>query len=311
MSSLTVFAPATIANLGPGFDVLGVAVEGLGDWVTVTAVDEPGIVIESIEGDDGRLSRDATRNTAGIAASEALKLAGVPDLGAVLRIRKGLPLGSGLGSSGASAAAAAWAVNLLLGQQLSKQDLLHACLVAEASVSGWHADNVAPSLFGGFVLIRAYDPLDVIEMPTPMGITFVLVTPDFELPTREARLAVPEMVSMKQHIATSGNLGAVVAALFGGSARLLGKSMQDAIVEPARAPLIPGFAAVKAAALEAGALACSISGAGPTLFALTDTAEMAPFIARAMQDGFEQAAGLSSQAHIARVDESGARQVGI
>lgn len=309
METVTVFAPASVANLGPGFDVLGVAVDGLGDWVTARILPRPGVVIEAIEGDDGRLSLDPTCNTCGIAAAEALKLIGMPEIGIGLRVRKGLPLGSGLGSSGASAAASAWAANVLLGQPLSKNDLLHACLVAEAGVSGWHADNVGPSLFGGFVLVRSYDPLDVIELPTPYGLTFVLVTPDFELPTREARAAVPATLSIKQHIANSGNLAALIAALFGGSPMLLGRAMQDAIVEPARAPLIPGFAQVKAAALAAGALACSISGAGPTLFALTDDSAHAHLIASAMQASFREHASLSSRAHVARVDDAGARLV--
>lgn len=308
MSTVTVFAPATIANLGPGFDVLGVAIDGMGDWITATLKDEAGVVIERIEGDDGRLSRVVADNTAGIAAQEALRLIGV-DRGVTLKIRKGLPLGSGLGSSGASAAAAAWAVNVLFGQPLSKERLLQAGLVAEASVSGWHADNVGPSLFGGWILIRSYDPLEVIELPSPRDIWFVLVTPQFELPTRRSREAVPDKVSIKQHVANSGNLAALIAALFGGSTRLLGRAMQDAVIEPARAPLIPGFDAVKAAAQEAGALACSISGAGPTLFAVSDDPARAALIAAAMHDAFDTAGGLASDTHIARVDEQGARVV--
>ncbi len=309
MDQVTVFAPATIANLGPGFDVLGVAVDGMGDWVSATLRDEPGIVIESVEGDGGRLSRDPDENTAGVAARAALKLIGVTHVGVALRVRKGLPLGSGLGSSGASAAAAAWAVNVLFNQPLSKTQLLHAALEAEAAVSGWHADNVAPSLFGGFVLIRSYEPLDIIEMPTPHGLIFVLVTPDFELPTRQARAAVPQQIAIKQHVANSGNLAAMISALFGGSVALLGRAMGDVIIEPARAPLIPGFNEVKAAALNAGALACSISGAGPTLFALSDEPARALFIASAMQAAFLEHGGLASQHHIARVDQEGARVV--
>lgn len=308
MESVTVFAPATIANLGPGFDVLGVAVEGLGDWVTVTRRAEPGIEIENIEGDGGHLSREADKNTAGIAAREVLRLIGA-EAGLVLSVRKGLPLGSGLGSSGASAAAAAWAVNVLFGQPLPKTQLLQAGLVAEASVSGWHADNVAPALFGGFILIQSYEPLNIIELPTPLGLHFVLVTPAFELPTREARAAVPESIPLKQHVANSGNLAAMVAALFGGSPYLLGGAMQDGIVEPARAPLIPGFAAVKAAALAAGAMACSISGAGPTVFALTDDPARGALIASAMQEAFQRHGNLASRAYVARVDEQGARVV--
>jgi homoserine kinase len=307
--TVTVFAPATVANLGPGFDVLGVAVDGLGDWVTVSLMAEPGIVIDSIEGDDGRLPADPERNSAGIAAREVLRLVGSEEQGLRLSIRKGLPLGSGLGSSGASASAAAWAVNLLFNQRLSKTELLQAALVAEAGVSGWHADNVGPSLFGGFVLIRSYDPLELIELPAPPGLLFVLVTPHFELPTRESRSVLPGQVTLAQHVANSGNLAAFVAALFGGSLTLLGKAMHDSIIEPVRGLLIPGFAHVKAAALETGALACSISGAGPTLYAITDDPTTAAQIARAMQDAFHEYGLLDSRVHIARVDQQGARAV--
>ncbi|MDQ4077062.1 MAG: homoserine kinase [Chloroflexota bacterium] len=307
MDSVTVFAPATIANLGPGFDVLGVAIEGMGDWVSATLRDEPGVAIEDIEGDEGRLSLDPSRNTAGIAAQEVLNLIGATKVGVSLRVRKGLPLGSGLGSSGASAAAAAWAVNVLFDQVLSKEKLIHAGLAAESMVSGWHADNVGPSLFGGFVLIRAYEPLDIIELPSPYGLTFVLAIPDFELPTREARAAIPKSIPLQQHVVNSGNLAALITALFGGSLALLGRALQDIIVEPARAPLIPGFDEVKAAALEAGALACSISGAGPTLFAIVDDDRRAQRIADAMQEAFREHAGLRSRTHVAQVDEEGAR----
>jgi homoserine kinase len=308
--SVTVFAPATIANLGPGFDVLGVAIDGLGDWVTVTPRTDNEVVIESVEGDGGRLSREATKNTAGIAALEALRLMNATK-GVNLRLKKGLPLGSGLGSSGASAAAAAWAVNMLYGQPLGKEELLQAGLVAEASVSGWHADNVGPSLFGGFILIRAYEPLDILELPTPYNVVFALCTPEIELPTRAARAAVPEMVPIKQHIANNGNLAAMMAALFGGSVPLLGRAMQDVIIEPARAHLIPAFYEVKQAAMAAGALACSISGAGPTLFALSEDPARAALIAQAMQHAFREHANLNSTTHVARIDPEGARVVSV
>lgn len=310
MQTVTIFAPATIANLGPGFDVLGVAIEGMGDWVSVTLRDEPGIVIESITGDDNKLSLDATQNTAGVAAQEALRLIGASGVGLSLRIRKGMPLGSGLGSSGASAAAAAWGVNVLFDSPLTKQRLLYATLLAESSVSGWHADNVGPSLFGGFILIRTYDPLDIIELPTPFGLTFALVTPEMELPTKKSRGVLPSEIPMQKHVEQSGNLAALVASLFGGSPILLGRAMKDVIVEPARASLIPGFEKVKAAAFEAGALACSIAGAGPTLFALCDDAITGAIVAGAMQEAFATHGGLRSSTHVARVDEEGARVVG-
>lgn len=308
MPEVTVFAPASVANVGPGFDVLGCAVSGLGDWVTAWNVDTPGVHIEAIEGDEGRLSLDATKNTAGIAALETLKFLGMQHHGVAIRLRKGMPLGSGMGSSGASAAGAAWATNLLFGAPLDRRDLLPAGLAAEAAVSGWHADNVAPSLLGGFILIRSYDPLELIELPCPHDLIFVLILPELELPTRESRKAVPAMVPMAQHVANSGNLAALVAALFGGDVRLLGMSTGDVIVEPARAPLIPGFAAVKAAAIKAGAYGCSISGAGPSIFAITDDSQRATGIASAMIGAF-RAAGVTATSIISHVDMEGARAV--
>lgn len=310
MPTVRAFAPATVANIGPGFDVLGVAVEGLGDVVEARLIEGPPgtVVIEHIEGDGGRLPHNAERNTAGIAARETLKLLGSSDAGVAISLYKGLPLSSGLGSSGASAAAACWAVNELFGAPLSKEELLPAALAAEAGVSGWHADNVGPALLGGFVLIRSYTPLDLIRLPTPSAVLFVLAIPKYELPTQKAREALPVTVSLKQHVANSGNLGALVAGICTHNVPLLGRAVQDEIVEPARAPLIPGFQQVKQAALEAGAYGCSISGAGPTVFAITDDEARARHIAEAMRTAFA-AAGLASHTHIGRVDQQGARTV--
>lgn len=309
MDSVTVFAPATIANLGPGFDVLGVAVDGLGDWVTVSRRDEAGVVITRIEGDEGRLPLEVQDNTAGIAAREALRLMDREEVGVGLQIYKGLPLGSGLGSSAASAAAAAWGVNALLGYPLSKELLLHAGLMAEARVGGWHADNVGPSLFGGFMLVRSYDPLEIIHLPAPPNLMFVLVTPAFELLTRLARAVLPDKIPLKDHVTNSAHLAAMVAALFKGSLPLLGRAMQDVIIEPARTSLIPGLPEVKRAAFEAGALACSISGAGPTVFAVSDQHERAVAIGEVMQKAFLEHGQLMSQVHVAAVHQGGAIEV--
>ncbi|MCB9171827.1 MAG: homoserine kinase [Ardenticatenales bacterium] len=307
MNAARAFAPATIANLGPGFDMLGVAVQGLGDQVTATRRERAGVVIEAISGDGGRLPRDPQRNTAAIAAAETLRLLGVAQ-GVALRIDKGLPLGSGLGSSAASAAAAIHAVTLLFGAEAPKEALLPAGLAAEAAVSGWHADNVAPALLGGAVLVRRNAPLDIVRLPTPETLTFVLVTPDFELPTRDARAVLPARIPLGDHVANAANVGALVAALYGGDMALLGRALADSIVEPARAPLIPGFAQVQAAARAAGAWGCSISGAGPTLFAVADAARCAE-VGTAMQRAFRDHGRVPSKVHIVAVDAVGARAV--
>jgi homoserine kinase len=206
-----VTAPATVANLGPGFDVLGIALAGAGDVVTARAVATPGVRIVRIEGDGGKLTNDPERNTAGIAAARTLALAGI-DSGIELELEKGLPLGSGLGSSAASAAAAAYAVNCLVGSPLRKTDLIGPCLDAEAAVSGRHADNVTAALLGGLVLVRRVEPLDVLRLPVPEGLTIAVVTPRYEVSTKEARAVLPSSIPLGAHVRASADLAAFVGA---------------------------------------------------------------------------------------------------
>ena len=309
------FAPATVANLGPGFDFLGVAVEGQGDVVTATLrPDLPAgtVEISSMTGDGGRLSLVAADNCCGIAAAATLRLLGVRSGGVSLACRKGLPLGSGLGSSAASAAAAAWAVNLLYGAPLTKAQLVPAGLESEATVSGYHADNIAPAIMGGFVLVRSYSP-ELQLMPLryggdPKALWFCLVTPVFEAPTREMRAALPKDISMKVHVANAAAAAGLVAGILGGDAALLGAGLHsDTIVEPARGPLIPAFFAVKAAAMAAGAFGCTISGAGPTVVAVVPGAEQGKRVAAAMAAAFK-AGGLDvAYAAVAQLCADGAR----
>lgn len=316
-ASLKSFAPATVANLGPGFDFLGCAVDGVGDYVTAS-VDHsvrPGFVaISSVSGGAGaaKLSRNPLWNCAGIAAIEVMRSLAVRSVGVSLHLHKGLPLGSGLGSSAASAAAAAVAVNELFGGQLSPSELVLACLVSEAKVSGYHADNVGPAIMGGFVLIRSYDPLEILrlEFPADRDLFFVLVSPDFEAPTKKMRAALPADVKMKDHIFNSSQAAALVAAVVQGDVRLLGAALSsDVIVEPKRAPLIPGMAGVKRAALEAGAFGCTISGAGPTAVAVIDGEEKGKVIGERMVEAFLSEGGLKASMTVSRLDRVGARVV--
>eukprot|EP00239_Pterosperma_sp_CCMP1384_P007080 CAMPEP_0197844012 /NCGR_PEP_ID=MMETSP1438-20131217/978_1 /TAXON_ID=1461541 /ORGANISM="Pterosperma sp., Strain CCMP1384" /LENGTH=396 /DNA_ID=CAMNT_0043454537 /DNA_START=463 /DNA_END=1653 /DNA_ORIENTATION=+ len=286
------FSPATVANLGPGFDFLGCAVEGQGDTVTARLLpDRPGeVVIEDIQGDGGRLSYEAADNCSGIAAIETLKLLGVSDMGIGISLNKGLPLGSGLGSSAASAGAAAWAVNALYGCPLSKAELVPAGLVSEAYVSGYHADNIAPAIMGGFVLIREYEPellLERLEFGGNSPLWFVVVTPKFEAPTREMRAALPKDVSMAQMTLNATAAASLVTGIMSGDAAMLGKGLNsDSVIEPARGPLIPGFFDVKKAAIENGAFGCTISGAGPTVVAIVDSKDNGVKVAEAMINAF-------------------------
>ncbi len=300
MERAVAFAPATIANLGPGFDVLGLAVQGLGDWVTAALVDEPGVRLAAAS---AGVPTHATRNTAGIAAIETARLAGVDltRVGIELRVEKGMPVGSGLGSSAASAAAGATAVNALLGSPLPTEALIGPCVEAEAAVSGRHADNVAPSLLGGLVLIRSVDPLDVVRLPVPPGLHVVVVTPDYELATADARAALPESVPLSAMVRNTANVAALVSACYAGDLALLGRAMEDTVVAPVRARLIPGAEGVLKAARDGGALGASISGAGPSIFALTgseaDAHALAPRLCSAFGDAGLGATALVSSAN--------------
>ncbi|XP_010432296.1 PREDICTED: homoserine kinase-like [Camelina sativa] len=314
-TSVKTFAPATVANLGPGFDFLGCAVDGLGDHVTLhvdPSVRSGDISISEITGTTTKLSFDPHRNCAGIAAMATMKMLGIKSVGLSLALHKGLPLGSGLGSSAASAAAAAVAVNELFGRKLGNDELVLAGLESEAKVSGFHADNIAPAIMGGFVLIRSYEPLDLkpLRFPLEKDLFFVLVSPEFEAPTKKMRAALAKEIPMADHVWNSSQAAALVAAVLEGDVASLGKALSsDKVVEPKRAPLIPGMEAVKKAALEAGAFGCTISGAGPTAVAVIDTVEKGYEIGEKMVEAFSRFGNLKSVASVKRLDKIGARLI--
>jgi homoserine kinase len=301
------FAPGTVANLGPGLDVLGLALKGAGDTVTVQRAAGGGITIR----DSGHpeIPREAERNTAGIAAARVLERAGAARTGLVLEIVKGLPLSGGQGGSAASAAAAAVAVNALLGSPLSKTELLEACLVAEETVAGRHADNVAAALFGGVILVRSVDPPDIVRLPFPENLLVVLLQPEQRLSTEDARAALPHSIDRSVAVAQAAQVGALVAALAARDFGLLSRAVEDRIAEPARAPLLPGFAEAKAAAIRAGALGCSISGAGPAVFAFAASEETASRVGEAMIAAYE-AKGIAARVRARGIDPVGARVLG-
>ncbi|XP_010530968.1 PREDICTED: homoserine kinase [Tarenaya hassleriana] len=241
-----------------------------------------------------------------------MKMLGIRSVGLSLALHKGLPLGSGLGSSAASAAAAAVAVNEIFGRKLGDKELVLAGLESEAKVSGYHADNIAPAIMGGFVLIRSYDPLDLkpLRFPAEKDLFFVLVSPEFQAPTKKMRAALPSEIPMVHHVWNSSQVAALVAAVLEGDAAMLGRALSaDKVVEPKRAPLIPGMEAVKKAALEAGAFGCTISGAGPTAVAVIDSAEMGKEIGQRMVEAFFKAGNLKSTASVTKLDKVGARLV--
>lgn len=309
VARMRVFAPATVSNVGPGFDVLGFALHRPGDTVEAERSDVPGVALAGITGDGGALPVDAARNSASVAARAVWERApGGRPPGIRLHLHKGMPLASGLGSSGASAAAGAVAANLLLDEPLPLADLVRCAMAGERAACGAaHADNVAPSIAGGIVLIRSYDPLDLVCLPVPEGLFIAVVHPHCDVSTREARARLARRTfALPDIVANAGNLGAVVASLYRQDLPLLGRAIQDRLVEPVRAEMIPAYADVKRAALEAGALACAISGSGPAMFAVADSAAAAAGSARAMRRAFLDAAALPSEAWVGPISRRGA-----
>lgn len=308
MQEVRVFAPATVANVAVGFDILGFAIERPGDEVVARYRKEfVGVRISSITGTgDKQLPMETERNTAGVAALRLLEHLGLAErLGVELEIHKKMPFGSGLGSSAASAAGAAVAVNALLGEPLSREALLYFTVLGEEVADGsFHADNVAPCLVGGITLIRSNESLDVHHLPVPPNLYVAVVHPEIEILTRDARAVLSDSVSLKQVVHQTGSLASFITALYTNDLPLLGRSLKDHLIEPQRKQLITGFDGVQAAALERGALGCSISGAGPSVFALCDSGYLAQAAGQAMQTVFHSR-GIDSQLYVSPINQRG------
>lgn len=306
MEWIKVFSPATIGNIGPGFDVLGLAIKGLGDIVEARKISR-GIKISSIKS-PMKLSKDPNKNTAGIAAKEVLKILKVKG-GVELKLEKGLPSGSGLGSSAASAAAAAYAVNYLYGNKLKKEDLILPATNAEAVVSGgFFADNTAPALLGGATLTRSYVPFDVIKIGFIKKLKIIVITPKIVVLTRVARAILPKKIYMKDFVSNMANACLISAAFAKNNYGLFARSLNDVVIEPIRSRLIKGFYEVKKAAIKAGADGMTISGAGPSVFAITDDSKKAEKIKQAMKKTFKEF-GVETSSIITVIDKEGAKIV--
>ncbi len=310
MQTVRVYAPASIGNIGPGFDVLGLAVTNLGDVVEARRRRSPGVSIIDIKGDGGKLPVDPAKNTASIAAAKVLERIGAKG-GANIVIEKGVPFPSGLGSSAAGAVAGGVAANLLFGDKLPKDELLLACTEAEAAVSGgFFADNTAAALFGGCVVSSFSDgKFKLARLGGIPDAAIILATPEFPMPTKKSRAVLPKTVPMKDFVSNMANTALIVAAFAKKDAALFGSCIDDRIVEPARRKLIPGFDDVKAAALGAGALGCSISGGGASIFAVARKGLPLDRIGEAMKRAFKNN-GLESKIHICNIDTRGARAIG-
>ncbi len=300
------FAPASIGNIGIGFDILGMAIEQPGDEVIAKKSNTPGLRITRITGHQGKLPHAVEKNTAGVAALRLLEHLGETGLGIELEILKKMPLGSGLGSSAASAAAAVLAVSELLRTGLSKRDLLPFACQGEQVASGcFHADNVAPSLLGGIVLIRDNETLDVHRLHVPRGLHAAVVHPQLHILTKDARAILKPEVPLGAFVRQSANIAGFVAGCFNGDVELIGRCLRDEIIEPQRAGLITGFYDVQEAAMSEGALGCSISGAGPSVFALCANSLIAENAGQAMQRAFAKH-GVESRVYLSGVNQEGA-----
>ncbi len=304
MESIRVFAPASVANVSCGFDILGFALNTPGDEIILKKNKSGKVRIIEITGDDGKLPFEADRNSASAVIQKILEHFKL-SLGIDITLHKKMPLGSGLGSSAASSVAAAYAINILLDGPLDTFEVLKFATYGEKVACGSdHADNVAPALLGGFVLIRSYDPLDVIKLPAPEELYASVIHPQIEIKTKDARDILKKQIQLKNAIKQWGNVGGLISGLYTSDYELIGRSMEDHIIEPIRSILIPGYDAVKAAALDSGVLGCGISGSGPSVFALSKGMHIAEVAAQKMNEEFKKI-GIESDIYVSKVNNKG------
>ena len=303
-NEIKVFCPATVANISCGFDVLGVALDSVGDDMIVRKVPQKGIQITKISGQN--LPKETLNNVAGVAGN-AFLLAADYDGGFEIEINKKIKPGSGIGSSAASSAGAVWAMNYLLGNPFGKTELVKFAMEGERLASDVaHADNVAPALFGGFTLVRSYNPLDIVTIPAPSELYVTIIHPQIEIKTSDSRKILKTTISMETGIKQWGNVGGLVAGLFKEDYELIGRSLEDHIVEPIRSILIPGFDEVKKVSLEAGALGSGISGSGPSIFAFSKGEETALKVRKVMKSVYEKI-GIAYEIHISKINMEGVK----
>lgn len=300
------YAPASVANVGCGFDVLGFAINEPGDEVVARYCDQPGVHLKAIHGTTAPLPLEAEKNTASVAVialMNALNDESVP--GIELELYKKMPIGSGLGSSAASAVAAVVAVNHLLNSPFSRMELLPFAVAGEHISSGAsHADNAAASLLGGFALIRSNKPLDVIKLPCPKELYCTVIHPQIEIKTSDTRKILRKNVLLSDAVTQWGNVGGLVAGLYTNDYELIGRSLHDSVVEPVRSILIPGYSEIKEAAMKAGALGCSISGSGPSIFALSKSEKIANRVGDFMKEAIQEI-GLPYDLYISLINKHG------
>ncbi len=306
MKKVSVFAPASVANISCGFDVLGLCLDNVGDTLHIEKSTTPGIRITEIIGQ--KLPLETEKNVAGVAALALLKDYG-QNVGFTIKLEKGIKPGSGIGSSAASAAGAVVGINHLLSNPYSKSELISFAMEGERIACGSaHADNVSPVILGGFTLVRSLDPLDVIRLNTPLELVATIIHPEIEVKTADARAVLLDKLHLKQAVAQTANLGALVTGLFKEDYELIRRSLVDHIVEPVRSVLIPGFQQLKDNANAAGALGTGISGSGPSVFALSKGMETAHNVPKAMEEVYQKI-GLPYETHISIINNEGVKIV--
>lgn len=299
---IRIFCPATIANVSCGFDVLGVALDSVGDEMVIRKVSEKGIKITQLTGQD--LPTETNQNVAGVAGLALLAESG-SNVGFEIEIHKKIKAGSGIGSSAASSTGAVWAINELLGKPFSTLELVKFAMEGERLASGVaHADNVAPALFGGFALVRSYDPLDVIPIHCPDQLYATVIHPQIEVRTSDSRKILKTHITLADGIKQWGNVGGLISGLYTEDYDLIGRSLADHIVEPIRSILIPGFDKVKSVSQKAGALGSGISGSGPSIFAFSKGEATAQKVAEAMTEVY-QSIGIDYDVHVSKINAQG------
>lgn len=302
MNEVRIFTPATIANVSCGFDVLGLALDAVGDEMVIRKTKEKGIKITKIEGQN--LPLETEKNVAGVAGL-ALLAESDYEGGFEIEIYKKIKAGSGIGSSAASSSGAVWAMNYLLGNPFTTSQLVAFAMEGERLASGVaHADNVAPALFGGFTLVRSYNPLDIIPIESPSELFATVIHPQIEVKTSDSRKILKTTFDLKDGIKQWGNVGGLIAGLYTQDYDLIGRSLVDHIIEPIRSILIPGFNDVKQSSLNAGALGCGISGSGPSIFALSKGERIAQNVAKAMKEVYKEI-GIDYDVHVSQINPEG------
>jgi homoserine kinase len=304
MKEIKIFAPASIANLSCGYDILGVCLDNIGDEITVRKTKKKGITIKKVSGQ--KLSTDISINVAGVSATALLNESKV-DCGFEIEIHKGIKPGSGIGSSAASSAGSVFAINKLIGEPYSNKELIKFAMQGEMAASGSkHADNVAAVLLGGFTFVRNSVENDYFKLNTPIEIAFTVIHPKIELKTKDSRAVIKDKVSIKNMIEQSANLGAFISGLYTEDYDLIRRSVKDVVIEPLRSVLIPKFKEIKSASINSGALSCGISGSGPSVFAICKGITIANKVGEAMTKVYRNL-NLEYDIHISYVNDKGIR----